>query len=143
MRNQKNLSQKITFNLFTIYFNISLLCTPRSDKRFFPQDFRVFKQSFKLRLYLSHMTLSNSYHRSAYPKLLSHKQHFPLHLNKVALAYILNSQFTNTETCAVVTLRRIKLQTKLNSTIPKSRIHELPLTNHFTLNPGSLFPIYT
>lgn len=64
---------------------------------------------------------------------------YPTNLNKVV-----NWQFNDTETCAVVSLCRIKLQTKVNSTIPKSRILEngLPLKNNFTLDPESVFLIY-
>jgi hypothetical protein len=101
---------------------------------------------------LLHITLPNCYHYWAYPKFVSYlgasctssqkQKHFPLvrYLNKVV-----NSQFNNTDTCAVVALCRTKLQIKMNSTIPKSRILEngLPLKNNFTLNPESLFLIYT
>jgi hypothetical protein len=64
---------------------------------------------------------------------------YPTNLNKVV-----NWQFNDTETCAVVSLCRIKLQATVNSTIPKSRILEngLPLKNNFTLDPESLFLIY-
>jgi hypothetical protein len=65
---------------------------------------------------------------------------YPTYLNK-----IVNCQFNNTQTCAVVALCRIQLQTKMNLTIPKRRILEngLALKNNFPLNLESLFLIYT